>query len=138
MQITTKKFIYEALIGSGKFTAIRKWRSNQTEKFKVIVPTVNIAEKFYTKLNEQIIMLERTDMNNEPNITALFWVNDIAFKEFKKAVQNEVNAIVTTYSTVFKGLGDLIEECYMREKRLNNIILLFYISQRIHLYNFKK
>lgn len=77
-------------------------------------------------------------MNNEPNITALFWVNDIAFKEFKKAVQNEVNAIVTTYSTVFKCLGDLIEECYMREKRLNNIILLFYLSQRIHLYNFKK
>ena len=47
-----KKFICEAPIGSGKSTAIRKLKSShKTDKFLVIVPTVNIAEEFYSKMN---------------------------------------------------------------------------------------
>ena len=48
-KIRPKKFICEAPIGSSKSTAIRKLISSyKTEKFMVIVPTVNIAEEFYT------------------------------------------------------------------------------------------
>ena len=55
-QIRTKKFICEALIGSGKSTAIRKWiSSHSTERFMVIVPTVNIATEFYTKLSDMVV-----------------------------------------------------------------------------------
>lgn len=96
-QIRTKKFICEAPIGSGKSTAIRIWISaHKDNKYMVIVPTVNIAEEFYTKLS-----------NNE---SIRLCVNENAFKEFHKAVHYEVNIIVTTYHTASKCLGDLIEE----------------------------
>ena len=86
-----KKFICEAPIGSGKSTAIRKWiSSHKTEKFMVIVPTVNIAEEFYTKLIDMKVK------------SIQLCVNDNAFKEFHKAVHNEVNIIITTYNTTSK------------------------------------
>ena len=60
-QTKTKKFIFEAQMFSGKSTAIRKMISAHTTdsqselgkagKFKVIVPTVNIAEEFYIKMS---------------------------------------------------------------------------------------
>ena len=81
-KIRPKKFICEAPIDSGKSTAIRKLISSyKTEKFMVIVPTVNIAEEFYTKLNDKSIRL---------------CVNNNAFKEFHKAIHNEMNTIITT------------------------------------------
>ena len=108
-----KKFICEAPIGSGKSTAIRKWiSSHKTDKFLVIVPTVNIAEEFYTKLNDMKVN------------SIQLCVNDNAFKEFHKAVHNEVNIIITTYNTASKCLGDLIEEYYEREQRLDYFLVI--------------
>ena len=102
-QIRTKKFICEAPIGSGKSTAIRKWIfSHATERFMIIIPTVNIAEEFYIKLG---------NMNRE--LRMRLCVNDNAFREFHKAVHAGVNVIITTYNTASKCLGDLIEEYYM-------------------------
>ena len=72
----------------------------------VIVPTVNIAEEFYTKL---------TDMNVKPIRSC---VNDIAFKEFN----NDVNIIIITYNSASKCLGVLIEEYYIKEQRLDNFL----------------
>ena len=101
-QILTKKFICEAPIGSCKSTAIRKWiASHSTERFMVIVPTVNIATEFYTKLSDM-------DVNS-----IRLCVNDNAFSEFHKAVHKGVDIIITTYNTASKCLGDLIEEYYM-------------------------
>ena len=112
-QIRMKKFICEAPIGSGKSTAIRKWiSSHKTEKFMVIVPTVNIAEDFYTK--QSVMDVKSIQL----------CVNDNAFKEFHKAVQNEVNIIITTYNTASKCLGDLIEEYYEREQRLYYFLII--------------
>ena len=48
----------------------------------VIVPTLNIVEEFYTKL---------TDMNVK---SIGLCVNNNEFKEFHKAVHNEVNIII--------------------------------------------
>lgn len=87
-QIRMKKFIREAPIGNGKSAAIRKWISvHKIDKFLIIVPTVNIAEKFYTKLNNEFIWL---------------CVNEDALKEFHKAVHNEVNIIITIYNSASK------------------------------------
>ena len=83
----------------------------------VIFPTVNIAEEFYTKL---------TDMNVK---SIRFCVNDNTFKEFLKAVHNEVNIIITTYDPASKCLGDLIEEYYMKEQRLD----YFLVIDEVHL-----
>ena len=110
-QIQTKKFICKAPIGFGKSTAIRKWISTYKDnKFMVIVPTVNIAEEFYIKLSS--------------NESIRLCVNEIAFKEFIKAVHDEVNIIVTTYHTASKCLGDLIEEYYEREQRLDYFLVI--------------
>ena len=112
-QIRMKKFICEAPIGSGKSTAIRKWKSSyKTEKFMVIVPTVNIAEDFYTK--QSVMDVKSIQLR----------VNDNAFKEFHKVVQNEVNIFITTYNTASKCLGDLIEEYYEREQRLYYFLII--------------
>ncbi|KAK8890766.1 hypothetical protein M9Y10_035551 [Tritrichomonas musculus] len=83
----------------------------------VIFPTVNIAEEFYTKL---------TDMNVK---SIRFCVNDNTFKEFLKAVHNEVNIIITTYDPASKCLGDLIEEYYMKKQRLD----YFLVIDEVHL-----
>ncbi|KAK8900271.1 hypothetical protein M9Y10_002594 [Tritrichomonas musculus] len=79
----------------------------------VIVPTVNIAEEFYTKLTPLIV-------NNSIRLC----VKDDAFKEFRKAVNDEVNIVITTYSTAFKCLGDLVEEYYDREQRLDYFLVI--------------
>ena len=75
----------------------------------VIVPKVNIAEEFYTKINDKSIRL---------------CVNDNAFKEFRKAIHNEVNVIITTYNTASKCLGDLIEEYCINEQRLDYFLVI--------------
>ncbi len=112
-QIRTKKFICQAPIGSGKSTAIRKLiASHSTERFVVIVPTENIATVFYTKLSDM-------DVNS-----IRLCVNDNPFKEFHKAVHNEVNVIITTYNSASKCLGDLIEEYYMNEQRLDYFLVI--------------
>ena len=55
-KISSKKFICEEPISSGKSTSICKWiSSSKTEKFMVIVLTVNTVEEFYTKLNDMDI-----------------------------------------------------------------------------------
>ena len=115
-QIRTKKFICEAPIGSGKSSAIRKWISaHKTNKFMVIVPTVNIAEEFYTKLCK---------MNEADEINIRLCVSDNAFKEFHKAVHSQVNVIITTYNTASKCLGDLLEEYYEQHKRLDYFLVI--------------
>ena len=112
-QIRMKKLICEAPIGSGKSTAIRKRiSSHKTENLMEIVSTVNIAKEFYTKLNDMDVK------------SIQLCVNDNAFKEFHKAVHNEVNKIITTYNTASKCLGDLIEEYYEREQRLNYFLVI--------------
>mgnify|MGYP006962208626 CR=1 FL=1 len=60
--ITKKKFIGEASIWSSKLTAILKSiLSYKTGKFIVIIPTVNISEEFYTKLNVISIQVRVND-----------------------------------------------------------------------------
>ncbi len=84
-QIRSKKFICEAPTCSGKSTAIHKLiSSHKTERFMVIVPTVNITEELYTKLS---------DMNVKP---IRLYVNENAFKEFHKDVHDEINIIIFT------------------------------------------
>ena len=41
------------------------------------------------------------------------------FKEFNKALRNEVNSIITTYQNVSKSIDGFIEEYYMKEQRLD-------------------
>lgn len=78
-----------------------------------IVPTVNIAEKFYTKLDI---------MNKGLNIRLC--VNDNAFSEFHNALYNEINIIITSYSTASKCLGDIVEEYYIRKQRLEYFFVI--------------
>ena len=105
-QIRNKKIICEAPIGSGKSTAIHKWiASHSTERFMVRIPTVNIANQFYTTL---------CNMNNELNIQLC--VNDNTFSEFYKAVYSKINIIITTYHIASKCLGDIDEEYYIRKQ----------------------
>ena len=63
---------------------------------------MNIAEEFYAKLGEEL--------------NTRLCVNDNAISEFRKAVYNGVNVIITTYNTASKCLGDLVEEYYMRKQ----------------------
>ncbi len=85
-QIRTKKIICEAPMGSGKQTVIGKWISaHKTDRFMVIVPTVNIPEEFFAKLSK-----------TNKNINIRLCVNDNVFKEFHKAVHDEANVIITT------------------------------------------
>lgn len=78
-----------------------------------IIPTVNISEEFDTKLTPLI-----------DNNSIRLCVKDDIFKEFRKAVNNEVNIIITTYSAASKCLGDLIEEYYEREQRLDYFLVI--------------
>ena len=107
---TIKKFICQAPIGSGKSTAIRKWIYNTVpnNKFLLIVPTINIAMEFYSKLYVAL-------NNNHPkNIDEMIkvCVKEGAFKEFKAATTHFVPIVITTFSTVSKCLGSIIEHFY--------------------------
>ena len=111
------KFILNAPIGSGKSTAACEWMTNKAHstmnningkvyRFIVIVPTVNIAQDFYTKIIHSLSQLNAT------SIAASFvclCVKDGAFEDFKKAVINQISIIITTYSTASRCLGSLVE-----------------------------
>lgn len=90
-QITTKKLICEAPIGSEKNSSIQKWISyHETDRFMVIVPTVNITEKFYVKLYGMMLS------DNEPvSKHKYLCVNYNAFNEFIKVIFNEVGCKIT-------------------------------------------
>ncbi len=113
-----KKFICQAPIGSGKSTAIRKWIYNtvSNNKFILIVPTINIALEFYTKIYVAL-------NNNHPkDIDKLIkvCVKDGAFKEFKQAITSFVPVVITTFSTASKCLGGIIEYFYHHNIDFNN------------------
>lgn len=76
-------------------------------------PKVNIAEKFYTKLDI---------MNKGLNIRLC--VNDNAFSEFHNVLYNEINIIITSYRTASKCLGDIVEEYYIRKQRLEYFFVI--------------
>ena len=85
---TIKKFICQAPIGSGKSTALRKWPNN---KFILVIPTINIAMEFYSKLYVAL-------NNNHPkNIDEIIKVciKEGAFKEFKAAITHFVPVVIT-------------------------------------------
>ena len=106
-------------------TAIHKWiSSHKANKFIVIVPTVNIAEGFYTKLSGICIAVCGTDLAQQEfdspmnrKLKIRLCVNDNVFQEFHKGQHDEVNVIITTYNNSSKCLGDLLEKYYARGKR---------------------
>ena len=102
------KFICEAPVGCGKSTALREWMINTILKSKyiLIVPTVNIALEFYTKLNKKI--------NNSGLIRVC--VKENAFADFRKAINDFVPIVITTYYTASKCLGCIIESFYSELK----------------------
>lgn len=169
--IKERRFICDAPIGCGKSTALRNWILNtyKTNKYLVIVPTINIAEEFYDKIYEVLNKtLTKTDLYNKYEYRNVFdmlkrkrldvekymneykerYVNkdlvpefvklcikDNAFAEFKNAINDEVNIVITTYNTASKCLGTLMEEYYAKHERLDyNLVideahlLLQYIS----------
>lgn len=81
----------------------------------VLVPTVNIAEEFYKKM----LM-----MNKNKDKSIILCIKDNAFKTFNNSIRNECDVIITTYNTESKCLGDVIEEYYMKEKRLNYTLIV--------------
>ncbi|KAK8836653.1 hypothetical protein M9Y10_037589 [Tritrichomonas musculus] len=82
------KFICEAPVGCGKSTALREWMINTILKSKyiLIVPTVNIALEFYTKLNKKI--------NNSGLIRVC--VKENAFADFRKAIISGYRRLLST------------------------------------------
>ena len=115
---TVKKFICQAPIGSGKSTALRKWVYNTvpTNKFILIVPTINIAMEFYSKL---YVALNNTHPKTIDEIIKVC-VKEGAFKEFKQAITRFVPVVITTYSTASKCLGGIIEYFYHQNINFNN------------------
>lgn len=113
-----KKFICQAPIGSGKSTAIRKWIYNTVpkNKFILIVPTINIALEFYSKL---YVALNNNHPKNIDNIIKVC-VKDGAFKEFKQAITSFVPVVITTFSTASKCLGGIIEHFYHHNIEFND------------------
>ena len=109
---STKKFICEAPIGSGKSTAIRKWMVNtiNKNKFILIVPTVNIAMEFYSKMYVELL-----NQTEEIDDTIKVCVRDKAFTEFREAINKFTPIVITTYSTASKCLGGIIESFYHKE-----------------------
>lgn len=102
-----KHFICEAPVGSGKSTAIREWMINtiNENKFILIVPTVNIAIEFYSKISKVI------DSSN-----VKICVKENAFADFRKAIEDFVPIVITTYYTASKCLGGIIESFYTQLK----------------------
>lgn len=96
----------KTLIGLGKSTAISEWISaHKTNRFMVIVLSVNIEKELYTKLF-QLVQIEYETFSDY--IPLCF--NERAFSEFSKAAYNHVNVIITIYSTPSICKGDLFEE----------------------------
>lgn len=78
-QNKTKKFISEAPICSSKSKKFRKSiSSHKADKYKVIVPTANISEEIYTKLND----INSTRYYANADGSARQSVIDNAFKDF--------------------------------------------------------
>lgn len=70
MKKSLKKFICEEPISSGQSTAIRKWIYNTApdNKFILIVPTINIAMEFYSKLYVALSVRKHTINRNGKRI----------------------------------------------------------------------
>lgn len=66
-------------------------------------------------------------MSSMPNCVK--WIKRLTFSEFHKTVYDEVKLIITTYNTASKCLGDLFDEYYEQNKRLDN----FFIIDDVHL-----
>lgn len=113
-----KKFICQAPIGSGKSTAIRKWIYNTVpdNKFILIVPTINIAAEFYSKL---YVALNNNHPENIDEMIKLC-VKEGAFKEFKEAIKHFIPVVITTFSTASKCLGGIIEHFYHHQIDFNS------------------
>lgn len=126
-----KHFICEAPVGSGKSTAIIKWIYNTIpkNKFILIVPTVNIANEFYNKLNESL--KDRNISNNEleasgsmsmapgqspTNLEIKLCIKDNAFEDFEKAIKDFCPVVISTYYTASRCLGCVIESFYTELK----------------------
>ena len=126
---TIKKFICQAPIGSGKSTAIRKWVYNTVpnNKFILIVPTINIAMEFYSKLYVALNNNHPKDIDKIIKVC----VKDGAFKEFKSAITSFVPVVITTYSTASKCLGGIIEHFYHHKINFNKQYTL--IIDEVHL-----
>lgn len=101
-------FICETPVGSGKSTAIREWLSHTIpdEKYILIVSTVNITLEFYSKLCKIL---------NYDNLVKVC-VKYNAFADFKKAIQDTIPIVITTYFTASKCLGGIIESFYSELK----------------------
>ena len=117
-----KKFICEAPIGSGKSTAIRKWIYNTApdNKFILIVPTINIAMEFYSKLYVALYNKYKDNVDDYIKVC----IKEGAFKEFKAAITNFIPIVITTYSTASKCLGGIIESFYHNKLDINEYTLL--------------
>ena len=104
-------------MGSGKITALRKlvYNTVTNNKFILVVPTINIAMEFYSKLYVAI------NNKHSKNIDEMIKVNvkEGAFKEFKSAIINYIPVVITTYSTASKCLGGIIEHFYHHRLDIN-------------------
>lgn len=113
--ITThiNKFICKAPVGCGKSTALREWMINTIPKSKyiLIVPTVNIALEFYSKLNKKI-----NDSDSAMPGSIKVCVKENAFADFRKAINDFVPIIISSYYTTSKFLGCIIESFYSELK----------------------
>lgn len=78
----------------------------------IIVSTINISEEFYTKLYNMNIESIRLCVNNNK------------FQKLYNVVHDKITVIITTYSTASKGFGDLIEEYYYLNKRLDYFLVI--------------
>ena len=113
-----KKFICQAPIGSGKSTALRKWIYNTVpnNKFILIVPTINIAMEFYSKL---FVALNNKYPNSVDELIKAC-VKEGAFKEFKQAIISFIPVVITTFSTASKCLGGIIEHFFHHNINFND------------------
>lgn len=101
--------------------ATRKWISAQKyNKFNVLDTTVNIAEKFYTKLCSINVAELDYPMDNK---SIRLWVNEYSFIRFHKII-HEVNVIIITSNTAIQCLGDFLKEYYESDKRLDSFLVI--------------
>ena len=93
-------------------------------KFIVIVPTVNISNDFYNQIIPFLssLMIDLSICNE----LVYLCVKDGAFEEFKKAFINNINLIITTYSTASWCLGSLYEFMNHQNKMKKNFDIISY------------